>query len=121
MGIFSLFIQVLFISTIALTGLAFDVHLSWWYWAFVTWVVAIAVMAPVTLGGLGIRESSFSALIAREGGTAAQGASVGFALALLLVVANGAGLLLIEVAERLGRTHPQPVAEPSAQAAEAGG
>lgn len=102
MAIFSLAIQALYISTIALIGRAFGIHVSWWYWAFVTWVVAIAVLMPVTLGGLGVRESSFSALIKHAGATAAQGASTGFALGLLLVVVNAAGLLAVELAERLG-------------------
>jgi uncharacterized membrane protein YbhN (UPF0104 family) len=102
MAIFSLAIQAMYISTIALLGRAFGIHVSWWYWAFVTWVVAVAVLMPVTLGGLGVRESSFSALVTRAGATAAQGASTGFALGLLLIVVNAAGLLGIEAAERLG-------------------
>jgi hypothetical protein len=56
----------------------------------------------LTLGGLGVRESSFSALIKRADGTAAQGASTGFALAVLLIVVNAVGLLAVEAAERLG-------------------
>jgi uncharacterized membrane protein YbhN (UPF0104 family) len=102
MSVFSLAIQALYISTIALAGRSFGIHVSWWYWAFSTWVVALALLLPITLGGLGIRESSFSVLLQRAGATAAQGASTGFALGLLLVVANGAGLLLIEVIERTG-------------------
>ncbi|MBI5288751.1 MAG: flippase-like domain-containing protein [Chloroflexi bacterium] len=102
MAVFSLVIQALFISSIALTGRAFGAHVSWWYWAFTTWVVAVAVLLPITLGGLGVRESSFSALIKHAGGTAAQGASTGFALGLLLIVVNATGLLAVEVAERLG-------------------
>ena len=102
MFVFSLVIQALYISTIAIIGRAFGVHVSWWYWAFVTWVVAIAVLAPVTLGGLGIRESSFAGFVKHGGATAAQGASTGFALGLLLIIVNASGLLAIEIAERLG-------------------
>jgi hypothetical protein len=78
------------------------VEVAWWYWAFATWVVAVAVLMPLTLGGLGVRESSFSALLKHAGATGAQGASTGFALALLLVVVNGAGLIAAELAERIG-------------------
>ncbi len=102
MAVFSLVIQALYISTIALIGRAFGIHVSWWYWAFVTWVVALAVLTPLTLGGLGVRESSFSALTKHAGATAAQGASTGFALALALIIVNAAGLLAVELAERLG-------------------
>jgi glycosyltransferase 2 family protein len=102
MGVFSLAIQALYISTIAVTGRAFGIELAWAYWAFVTWVVAVAVLAPITLGGLGVRESSFSALVRSAGGGAAQGASTGFALAALLILANAAGLLVLEVIGRLG-------------------
>jgi uncharacterized membrane protein YbhN (UPF0104 family) len=102
MTLFSLAIQALYISTIALLGRAFGIHISWWYWAFATWVVALAILAPFTLGGLGVRESSFSALLKHAGATAAQGASTGFALALALVLVNAAGLLVVELAERRG-------------------
>lgn len=101
MSVFSVAIQALYISTIALAGHALGIDVSWWYWAFATWVVAIALLLPVTLGGLGVRESSYSALLNHAGATSAQGASVGFALGLLLIVTNAAGLLLIEVGERL--------------------
>ena len=107
MFVFSLVIQAMYISTIAIIGRALGAHVSWWYWAFATWVVAIAVLLPVTLGGLGVRETSFSALVKHAGATAAQGASTGFALGLLLVVVNGAGLLGIEVAARAGWLRPE--------------
>ena len=108
MAVFSLLIQVLYISTITLTGRAFGAHISWWYWAFATWIVAVAVLLPVTLGGLGIRESTYAALIKRAGGTAAQGASTGFMLALLMIGVNALGLLLVEVGERLGYGRDKP-------------
>jgi uncharacterized membrane protein YbhN (UPF0104 family) len=114
MAIFSLLIQALYISTIALAGRSFGIDISWWYWAFATWVVAIALLMPFTLGGLGVRESSFSALIKHAGATAAQGASTGFALGALLIIANGAGLLAIEVIERARG------AQPATQASEIG-
>ncbi len=102
MSVFSVAIQALYISTIALAGRALGIHVSWWYWAFITWVAAVAVLLPITLGGLGVRESSFSGLLKHAGATAAQGASAGFALGLLLIAVNGAGLLAIEMAARLG-------------------
>jgi uncharacterized membrane protein YbhN (UPF0104 family) len=100
MALFSLAIQALYISTIALAGRALGIEVSWWYWAFVTWIVALALLLPLTLGGLGVRESSFSALMKHAGATAAQGASVGFALGFLLVFSNGFGLLCVEIWER---------------------
>ena len=102
MAVFSLAIQALYISTIAVAGRALGIEISWWYWAFATWIVALALLLPITLGGLGVRESSYSALIDRAGGTAAQGASTGFALALLLIFAHAFGLLAVEIAERAG-------------------
>lgn len=102
MSIFSIAIQALFISTIALSGRALGIHVAWWYWAFITWVAAVAVLLPITLGGLGVRESSFSGLLKHAGATAVQGASAGFALGLLLIVINAGGLLVVEVASRLG-------------------
>lgn len=103
MSVFSLAIQALFISTIALAGRALGAEVSWWYWAFATWVVALFLLLPITPGGLGVRESSFSALIDKAGGTAAQGASTGFALGALLIISNAGGLLAIEAYERIAR------------------
>ena len=111
MAVLSLAIQALYISTIAVAGRSLGIEVSWWYWAFATWVVALALLLPITLGGLGVRESGYSALIDRAGGTAAQGASVGFALGLLLIVANAAGLLAIELYERVQRSSRSEVAE----------
>jgi uncharacterized membrane protein YbhN (UPF0104 family) len=102
MSVFSIAIQALFISTIALSGRALGIHVSWWYWAFITWVAAVAVLLPITLGGLGVRESSFSGLLKHAGATAAQGASAGFALGLLLIAVNAGGLVAVEIASRLG-------------------
>jgi uncharacterized membrane protein YbhN (UPF0104 family) len=104
MTVFSLGIQALYISTIALAGRALGIDVSWWYWAFATWLVALALLLPITLGGLGVRESSYSALIDNAGGTQAQGAAAGFALGALLIVANAAGLLVIEAYERFAPT-----------------
>ena len=117
MSVFSIAIQALYISTIALAGRALGIEVSWWYWAFATWVVAVALLLPVTLGGLGVRESSFSALIKHAGATAAQGASVGFALGLLLIVTNAAGLVIVEVAERV-QAHEPTAIEAAAPAVE---
>lgn len=113
MTVFSFAIQALYISTIALAGRALGIDVSWWYWAFATWLVALALLLPITPGGLGVRESSYAALLDRAGATAAQGASAGFALALLLIVSNGAGLLIIEVIERVLARGAAPEAEPA--------
>lgn len=112
-ALFSLLIQTLYISTIALSGRALGIELSWWFWAFSTWLVALALLLPITLGGLGVRESSYSNLVSRAGADAASGASVGFVLGLLLIAANGAGLLAVEAWERSGATARRLRAAPS--------
>ena len=102
MGVFSLVIQALYTTTIALIGRAFGAEISWWYWAFSTWVVAMAILLPITIGGLGVRESGYSGLVRHAGGTASQGASTGFALGFLLVFTNLLGLVAVEIVERAG-------------------
>jgi uncharacterized membrane protein YbhN (UPF0104 family) len=115
MLVFSLAIQALNVSTLAIAGSALGIRISWWYWAFAIWVEAMAVLLPVTLGGLGVRESSFSALVKHAGGTAAQGASVGFALGLLYIVSNLIGLLGLEAGTRMGLlAAPEAATEESA-------
>lgn len=117
MSVFSLAIQALYITTIAMVGRAFGADISWWYWAFATWVVAMAILLPITIGGLGVRESGYSGLIRHAGGTAAEGASTGFTLGILLVLSNVLGLLAVEVIERAGLVSRQPGAEEVAAAA----
>lgn len=118
MAIFSMVIQVFLISSIALAGRAFGAHIGWGYWAFTTWVVSMAVLLPITIGGLGVRESSYSVLVKHAGGNIAEGASTGFALALLQTLACAVILGAVEVAERMGYA---PRAAIEAQAAEARG
>jgi len=119
MAVCSLAIQAIYITTIALAGRAFGLHVSWWYWCFSTWVIAVALLLPVTLGGLGLRESSYSAFVKHAGGTAAQGASVGFALGALLVCANLLLLAVSELAMRLGYVRYAPPDEALPAAARA--
>ena len=116
MAIVSLAIQALYISTIAVAGRSLGIEVSWWYWAFATWVIALALLLPITLGGLGVRESGYAAMIKHGGGTDAQGASVGFALAGLLVVTCALGLVLIEAVERVQSFARAEVPEREAEA-----
>lgn len=118
MAMFSLLIQVFLISSVAVAGRAFGAHVGWGFWAFTIWVVSMAVLLPITIGGLGVRESSYSALVKHAGATAAQGASTGFVLALLQTLACLVILGGVEAAERLGYA---PRAAVDAQAAEARG
>lgn len=101
MTCFSLGIQALYISSIALIGLAFRIEASWWYWATSVAIVAAATLVPLSLGGLGVRESGFAALLSRQSGSAAAGASVGFALGALLALVSAIALVVLEAASRL--------------------
>jgi hypothetical protein len=116
MAMFSLLIQVFLISSIAVAGRAFGANVGWGYWAFTTWVVSMAVLLPITIGGLGVRESSYSALLKHAGATAAQGASTGFALALLQTLAVAVILGAVEVAERLGYARSPAIEQQAAEA-----
>lgn len=121
MTLFSLAIQALYITSIALIGLAFRAEASWWYWAASVAIVAAATLIPLSLGGLGIRESGFAALLSRQSGSAAAGASVGFALGALLALVSALALLALEAASRL---EPAPgdglrVSRPSTSEADA--
>jgi hypothetical protein len=104
MTLFSLVIQAMFISCAALIGVAFRVDVSWQYWAFAVAVVAAVTLVPISLGGLGVRESGFAALLSRQNAPATAGASVGFALGLLVALVSVAVLAALEgaaLAQRL--------------------
>ena len=98
MTLFSVVIQALFISCAALIGVAFRVDVSWPYWAFAVAVVAAVTLVPVSLGGLGVRESGFAALLSSQNAPATAGASVGFALGLLVTLVSLAVLGALEAA-----------------------
>ena len=118
MTMLSLGIQALYISSIVLIGLSFGVEASWWYWAWSVAVIAAATLIPLSLGGLGIRESGFAALLSRQSGSVAAGASVGFALGALLALVSAVALVGLEAASRL-QAAPGRTMRPSAREAEA--
>lgn len=98
---FSLGIQVLYVSAIAIAGRAFGLDVSWWYWALATASVALATLLPVSIGGLGVRESGYAAVLAPVGAKAAAAASVGFSLGALLAAVSLLALAALEVATRI--------------------
>lgn len=100
MFVFSLLIQAMFVSSIALIGRAFGVDAPWWYWSLSVAIVALVTIVPVSLGGLGLRESGFAALLASQGASGAAGVSVGFTLALLVTAISVVAVAALEVAAR---------------------
>jgi uncharacterized membrane protein YbhN (UPF0104 family) len=79
--------QAVWISTAALFGLAYDVSVPWTYWALTVTAITLLTLASLSVGGLGLREVGYVALLkpldVDAGHAAAVGLAMGFAPSLL--------------------------------------
>ena len=72
--------QALWVSAAAVFGLAYGVSVPWSYWALVVTAVTLVTVLPVSVGGLGLREASYAALLAPLGVGASKAAAIGLAM-----------------------------------------
>ena len=89
--------HALYITCIALVGIAYDLDVSWWYWGIVSFVSAGAALLPISVGGLGVREGSFVALLAPLDVGAAEATSVSLTVAFLIVAMSLLLVLILEL------------------------
>jgi uncharacterized membrane protein YbhN (UPF0104 family) len=72
--------QALWISVAAVFGLAYDASVPWTYWALTVTALTLLTVAPVSVGGLGLREIGYVALLKPLDVDAHQAAAVGLAM-----------------------------------------
>jgi uncharacterized membrane protein YbhN (UPF0104 family) len=72
--------QALWVSAAAVFARAYGVSVPWSYWALVVTAVTLVTVLPVSVGGLGLREASYAALLAPLGVEASKAAAIGLAM-----------------------------------------
>ena len=99
--------HALYMTCIALVGNAYDLDVSWWYWGVVNFVTAAAALLPISVGGLGVREGGFVALLAPLDVGAAEAASA--SLTVVFLIAAMSLLLLLPLELKMSRRWPRRV------------
>ena len=74
--------QALWVSTAAIFGLAYGVSIPWSYWVLTVTALTLLTMLPVSVGGLGLREVGYAAVLAPVGVDATKAAAIGLAMGL---------------------------------------
>jgi len=106
----SVAIQALFVGVAATVGRDCGIDLPLAVWLFVWPLAKLVAMAPVSLGGLGVREAALALLFGRFGVPAAQAVGVGLLWQTLIVAAGLFGGLFYAMGRRVV---PSPDAETS--------
>ena len=94
-----LVVQCLSVTVFMVLGSATGVELSTAVWAVVVGLVSLALLLPITIAGVGLREVSLVAVLSALG----QSASAALALSLVLLLLNLAGAAAGLLADLVGR------------------
>ena len=89
--------QSLWVSTAAIFGLAYGVSIPWSYWVLTVTALTLLTMLPVSVGGLGLREVGYAAVLAPVGVDATKAAAIGLAMGLGPSVVSLVGLVAFVV------------------------
>ena len=96
----SLLIQSGFILLNVLLGKACDIHLPIHVW-FLTWPLAkLSAMIPISLGGIGVRETAFALLLQRYGIPLSKSVAVGLLWESVIIIGGLVGGLFYIYAKR---------------------
>lgn len=95
-ALLSVVIHVLYVTAVALVGNAFNLGVPWWYWAIVNFLTAMAIVVPISVGGLGIREQGFVGLLGALDVPAAKATSASLTVAFLLAIVSLALLAALQ-------------------------
>ncbi|NNM03669.1 MAG: flippase-like domain-containing protein [Gemmatimonadetes bacterium] len=90
----SVFIHLISISAIYFLGIALDLPLGFLVYLLAVPLVALITMVPVSIGGLGVRETSFIAILGQYGVDPELSVTLGLTWYLLIVVGGVPGLIL---------------------------
>jgi len=89
--------QGLWVSTAAIFGLAYDVSIPWSYWVLTVTALTLLTLLPVSVGGLGLREVGYAAVLAPVGVDASKAAAIGLAMGLGPALVSLVGLAAFAV------------------------
>lgn len=107
----SLAIQTLFVWLSARLGLAAGVDIPFGAWLFAWPLAKIVAVLPISLNGLGVRESSLAALLAPFGAGAAQVIASGLVWQAVIFGAGALGALVLLVSGGRLRAPPKVIQE----------
>ena len=94
----SLVIQAMAIASVIVTGLALAIDVPIWSYFLLVPIIWVATSVPVSLGGIGVREVSFVALLPAFGAGATEALTVGVLLSVVSIIAAVTGALLAKLA-----------------------
>ena len=97
-GIYLVF-NALSISVFVVLGAALGLHLSLAAWAVVVGLISLALLLPVTVAGIGVRDAGLVALLAALG----QDAKAALALSFMLLALTLIGAIAGFIADMIGR------------------
>jgi len=109
--------QALWISSAALLGRAFGVSIPWSYWTLAVTAMTLLTVVPVSVGGLGVREVGYAALLSPLGVESSKAAAVSLAIGFGPSLLSLPALLLLALLGLRSQRSPSPSAgqaEPAA-------
>ncbi len=107
-AVLSVLQQSIWVSSAAILGLAYDVSVSWSYWTLTVTALTLLTVLPISLGGLGLREVGYVALLAPLDVEASRAAAIALLMGFGPSLVSLAGLLVFAA----GGTRPRPAAAP---------
>jgi uncharacterized protein (TIRG00374 family) len=104
--------QALAVGVLVLLGKTLGLELSFPLMAVSAAIVLLAMLAPISIGGLGVREGGFVLLLGEAGVSAAEATSLSLLSAVTILVASGAVVVATAGYDRLQlRGDPRPSAQ----------
>ena len=92
--LFGIIFQMISITSVAIPGEAFGIHLPATAWAVVVGLVSVILLLPVTVAGLGLREGSLVAVLAMLGEGKGPALALSFALLAINILGAAVGLIV---------------------------
>ncbi len=107
--------QSVWVSVAAILGLAYDVSVPWSYWALAVTALTLLTVLPISLGGLGLREVGYVAILAPLDVEASKAAAISLLMGFGPSLVSLAGLLVFAASGlRRRRSSAPPTMEAAA-------
>jgi uncharacterized membrane protein YbhN (UPF0104 family) len=112
-ALLSVVIHLIYVTAVMLVGDGFNLDVPWSYWAIVNFLTAMAIVIPISVGGLGIREQGFVGLLGALDVPAAKATSTSLTVAFLLAAVSLVLLAALQLATFLWPPLRAQKAEPA--------